>query len=233
MKDFINESRLPRLRIDMDSKYKTIVHLDAGHGGMVNGVYQTAGKQWDYGDFHVYEGVVNRAIVTHLVEKMFQNHISYNLVTISNHDESLAARMMYVDRIAKSYPKQSHIFLSVHHDATASESSANGCSFYTTKGITDSDYAANLYFPFLYDLGMKVRVNRARKLEFDQESNFYVIRKAEESGCIALLFELGFMTNREEALKIITDEHQITAANALYEGTLAVLEKIEKDGTVR
>jgi N-acetylmuramoyl-L-alanine amidase len=233
MTSFINESQYPRLRIDIDSEFKALVHLDAGHGGTVNGVYQTAGKQWKYDDFTILEGVENRNIVKQLVQKFYTNHISYNLTTISNKDESLADRMEYLERIVKAYPKLTHVFLSVHHDATEKESNAKGVSFYTTPGITDSDYASNYYFPYLYDLGMKVRVNREVPNQYDKEASFYVIRKAEKFGCMAMLFELGFMTNREEALKIMQPEHHEAAAAALYKGTVDLLNKIKRDGTVR
>jgi N-acetylmuramoyl-L-alanine amidase len=209
------------------------VHLDAGHGGVIGGVYQTAGKAWNFGDFQIYEGLENRAIVKLLVQKFYTHHISYNLTTVSNKDESLADRMEYMERIVKTYPKLTHVFLSVHHDATEKESNAKGVSLYTTPDITDSDYAANYYFPYLYDLGMRVRINRALPNEYDKEANFLVIRKAEKSGCIALLAELGFMTNREEALKIMQPEHHEAAAAALYKGTVDLLNKIKRDGTVR
>lgn len=233
MINFINESQYPRLRIDIDSEYKALIHVDAGHGGLLGGVYQTAGKQWKYDDFTIYEGVENRAVVKLLVQKLYSNHISYNITTISNKDESLSDRMEYVDHVVKTYPKLTHIFLSVHHDATEKESNAKGVSFYTTPGITDSDYAANYYFPYLYDLGMNVRVNRAVANEYDKEANFMVIRKAEKSGCIGLLFELGFMTNREEAIKIMQPEHHESAATALYKGTVDLLNKIKQNGSVR
>ena len=47
-----------------------IVILDAGHGGMIDGEYQTAGKRspiWDDGSQY-FEGVGNREIVSKLTE---------------------------------------------------------------------------------------------------------------------------------------------------------------------
>jgi N-acetylmuramoyl-L-alanine amidase len=140
--------------------------------------------------------------------------------------------VLYLSQFINTHKKYTHVLLSLHGNA-ASDTSAAGFEFFSTPGITDSDYAANYYFPYMYDLGLKMRVNRAKEGEFDKESNFYIIRKAESLGCIALLFESGFYTNREEALKMMEQEWQLTYVNALYKGTRDLIEKIKKDGTVR
>ncbi|MGB6268718.1 MAG: hypothetical protein WBF67_06855 [Olleya sp.] len=48
-----------------------IVLLDNGHGGLINGVYQTARKQVDWQDKDIiYEGEFNRAIVNGIIEQL-------------------------------------------------------------------------------------------------------------------------------------------------------------------
>lgn len=232
MKNFVDDNKIPRLRIDQDSEYPLLVYIDCGHGGEIQGVYQTAGKQWDFGDFKIYEGVQNREIGKLLAQKFIDNHISYCFTTISNTDESLQQRIEYVQHVVKSYPKYKHILLSIHADATNEESNANGVSLYTTPKLTESDYAANVYFKHIYDLGLKVRINRAKEDEYDKEANFFIIRKAEELGCVAMLLELGFFTNREEALKIMQPEFQGNAANFLYKGTVDLIAKYKQDGNL-
>lgn len=230
MKNFVDDNKMPRLRIDQDAEYPLLVHIDCGHGGELGGVYQTAGKQWNFGDFQIYEGVQNRAIGKLLATKFIDNHVSYCFTTISNQDESLSKRMEYVQHVVKSYPKYKHVFISIHADATNEESNANGVSIYTTTKLTESDYAANFFFKHIYDLGLRVRINRAKDNEYDQESNFYVIRKAEEFGCVAMLLELGFFTNREEAKKIMEPEFQGNAANFIYMGVVDLIAKYKQDG---
>jgi N-acetylmuramoyl-L-alanine amidase len=45
--------------------------LDPGHGGMIDGKYQTfPNKMCDHGDFIFYEGVFNRQIVVKLAKKL-------------------------------------------------------------------------------------------------------------------------------------------------------------------
>jgi len=234
MTNFVDDKTTPRLFIDQDAEHPLVLtHIDVGHGGSIRGIYQTKGKQWDFGDFKILEGVQNRAIGKLLAQKFMNNHVSYNFTTISNYDESLTKRIEYLGHVVKAYPNHKHVLLSIHADATEAESNANGVSFYTTPFITDSDFAANFYFPHLYDLNLKVRVNRAKAGEYDHEANFFIIRKAEAMGCVAMLYEFGFMTNREEALKIMQPEFQATAANALYKGTRDLINKIKTDGTIR
>lgn len=232
MQDFIDNNKIFRTYVDRDSDCPLIVSIDCGHGGIINGKYQTAGKQYDHGDFTFFEGVFNRQIGKALAHKFWNNHISYTFTTVSNKDEPLPQRVEYMTRFVKQYPKQQHLLLSIHANAASTEQ-ASGFEFFSTPGITDSDYAANLYYPHMLDLGLKMRVVSAKEGEYDKESNFYIIRKAEAVGAIALLFEMGFFTNREEALKMMSPEWQITAVNALYKGTRDVINKIKQDGTIR
>ena len=185
-----------------------------------------------HGDFQFYEGQFNRQIGKALAQKFWNEHISYTFTTISNTDESLPLRIEYLGHFMKQHPNHTHILLSIHGNAAGVES-ASGFEFFSTPGITDSDYAANIYFPHMYDLDMKMRVTKNEKNEYDKESNFYIIRKAEALGALALLFELGFYTNREEALKMSSALWQETAVNALYKGTRDVINKVKQDGTIR
>ena len=58
-----------------ESKYLWI--FDNGHGGIIDGVYQTSGKRspiWPDGEV-LYEGEFNRSIVDRLVKKCKSNNI--------------------------------------------------------------------------------------------------------------------------------------------------------------
>lgn len=234
MTNFIDDVKIARLFVDNDAgRPLFMVSIDCGHGGLVGGVYQTAGKQWDFGDFHIYEGVQNRAIGKLLAQKFINNHISYNFTTISNYDDPLKQRMEYFARMVKTYPNHKHLLISIHADATEKESNARGCSLYSTPGITDSDYASNLFIPYLYDIGLRVRIYKPSDLNQDHEANFYVLRKAEEAGAMGLLCELGFMTNREDAQYIMTPEFHDKASDALLKGTQSVIQTLKDYGNIR
>jgi N-acetylmuramoyl-L-alanine amidase len=232
MVNFIDDKSVFRTYIDRDSVCPVIVSLDCGHGGILKGVYQTKGKMFDHKDFVFYEGQFNRQIGKALAKKFWDNHISYTFTTISNHDEPLSQRIEYFNHFINTNKKHKHILLSLHANAAGVEE-ANGFEYFTSKGVTDSDYAANFYYPHMLNLGMRMRITAAKDNEYDKESDFYVIRKAEALGCMGLLFESGFYTNRAEATKMLTPEWQSVYVDALYKGTVDLLNKIKRDGTVR
>ena len=67
----------------------TVVILDAGHGGLINGVYQTSGKRspvWSDGTQY-FEGVGNREIYEKLRAKLTANCIE---VGISIHSDGFS-----------------------------------------------------------------------------------------------------------------------------------------------
>ena len=209
-----------------------MVILDAGHGGRQGGVYTTApSKMCDFGDFVFEEGVQNRLVVKALADKYKTYNIAHTFTTTSNNDESLDERGVRIGHIVSAYPKYHHLLMSIHHNAGVS--TAHGSEFWTTIGITDSDYAATIMFPRLYDLGLTVRINRAKTNEYDKEESWKILRLAEKKGCMAILWELGFFSNREEALKMMDGEWIGNAANALYMGTRDLITKLQKDGSVR
>jgi N-acetylmuramoyl-L-alanine amidase len=231
--EFTYDDKMPfEMRIDQDSKCPIICHIDCGHGGMVNGVYQTNGKMCDHGDFVFYEGVFNRVIGKALAVKFYQGNISYNFTTTSNYDTPLPERIEKVGRLVKHYKSHKHILLSLHANAFGVESTS-GFEYFTTPGVTESDYAANFYYPYILDLGMKMRISAPNPNEYDKESRFYVILKGEEVGCVSLLFEAGFMTNKEEALKMLTPEFQNAYVNALYLGTQDIITQIDVYGSIK
>lgn len=229
MKNFVDYDIWTPLDVE---KPGVMITLDAGHGGRVAGIYTTApAKMYNHGDFVFEEGVNNRILVKNLATKFKNNNIAHAFTTISNNDESLDDRGIKIGHIVSSFPKYHHIVLSIH--ANAAGESAHGIEFWTSKELNDSDYAANIMFPYLYDVGFKVRVNRAKENEYDKEANWKILKLAEKKGCIAILYEMGFFSNREEALKMLEDEWVGTATNALLKGVKDLITKLKKDGTVR
>jgi len=88
---------------------------DAGHGGIINGFYQTAGKRspiWSDGS-QLYEGEFNRWVVNGLSERLSSQGIPYVLICPEQRDVSLKTR---VNR-ANAYANQPCIYVSVHSNA--------------------------------------------------------------------------------------------------------------------
>ena len=77
----------------MDSKYLWL--LDNGHGGVIDGLYQTEGKRspvWDDGSV-LYEGEFNRSIVNRLIEMLTAARINYVNIVPELEDISLNERL--------------------------------------------------------------------------------------------------------------------------------------------
>jgi len=188
--------------------------LDPGHGGIVNGKYTTApGKMSDHGDFIFYEGIFNRQITVKLAEIMRKSSYNYLLSTISNIDISLPLRIQRAKNYYKLYKKMHHVFLSIHGNAAGIES-ARGIELYTSPGETVSDKIATYYFNRLKTLGWKMRTDYCDG-DPDKESKFYVLT---QTPMPAILFELGFYSNKNEALLMMQDDIQMQIANLIADG---------------
>ena len=178
-----------------DSKYLWL--FDNGHGGMIDGVYQTAGKRsplWPDGEI-LYEGEFNRGIVNRLMKLCADAGIDAINLVDTQEDVPLSERTSNANSIAKTSDKPC-IYVSVHANGF-SEESANGWSVYTSEGITKSDEIAKILldkataeFPDEYMRGTK-------------ESNFYVLRN---TSMPAILSENFFMTNSDNCHKYLLSE---------------------------
>ncbi len=169
---------------------KNIVILDAGHGGVIGGSYQTSGKRspaWSKGT--LYEGMFNRWVVNRIIEKLDRLCIPYYHISPEFTDISLETRTNRANIIMKDNPKA--YILSVHANAGGGK----GVEGYTTEGITGSDEIAE---KFLKNLEQDLKTNFRFDLsdgDRDKESNFWVLRKPIGR---AFLLEAGFMDNEKD-----------------------------------
>ncbi|MCK6649660.1 MAG: N-acetylmuramoyl-L-alanine amidase, partial [Bacteroidia bacterium] len=121
------------------------VLIDPGHGGMINGVYQTAGKRSPkWGDLpQLFEGVQNRKIAAKLKELLKASNIPFMDVVDSESDVSLGERVRKANAAFKQHPDA--IYISIHADAAGdgvSNHPAKGFSIWTSKGESKSDRLA-------------------------------------------------------------------------------------------
>jgi len=186
--------------------------LDAGHGGFINGEYQTAGKRSPaFPDGTVlYEGEFNREVVKHIMRLGRSKNLlrtlgspdghGLTMVDVVNSQEDIPLR----ERVRRANKMQAEkgncIYVSVHANAFGRGkefNSVNGtCTFYhyrSTKGkILGESLQSHLaeLTPFR-DRG--VRAN-------ETWANFYVLRK---TNMPAVLSENGFMTNYDDASRLL------------------------------
>ena len=90
--------------------------LDPGHGGLIDGVYQTAGKRSPaFPDGSVlYEGVFNRDVVSRILALCHGKFDTVNLVD-TNEDLSLRHRVTKANLLHKE--NKNSVYVSVHANA--------------------------------------------------------------------------------------------------------------------
>ncbi|HIF9333064.1 TPA: N-acetylmuramoyl-L-alanine amidase [Photobacterium damselae] len=178
---------------------KVIILLDAGHGGIVDGVYQTSGKRspvWSDGT-QLFEGEFNRAIVRGIHQKLVANGIDARILVPEQEDISLGERVKRANDIYRSNPDASCYFISVHANAGG----GSGFEVYTYHGQSKSDELADCIALAFKDEfpDEPLRVDQ-RDGDLDKEANFYVLRK---TAMPAVLTENFFMDNEEECKEIL------------------------------
>ena len=182
--------------------------LDNGHGGIIDGVYQTSGKRspkWEDGT-QLFEGEFNRAVVKRIIKLCEKAGIECINLVDTEKDLSLRWRTDKANDIYRERQQSDGkkcIYVSVHANGFNKES-AHGWSVYTTVGETKSDKIAQVLhekakaeFP-THKMRMDTRDGDAAK-----ESNFWVLRKVVMP---AILSENFFMTNREESKLLLSEE---------------------------
>ena len=184
---------------------------DPGHGGLIDGVYQTDGKRSPiFPDGRIlYEGVFNRNVVNFLKVKCKKKGIRFFDVVDSQHDIPMYARTNKAN--AKNIQTPC-IYVSVHANADKygdKFTSAHGTeTYYFKKGtrysVRGKEMATKLQQFLIEEIGLTDRGAKG--------ANFAVLR---ESDCPAVLIEAAFMTNFKEASLLMTQEFQESVANAI------------------
>lgn len=202
------ETPTEEVKEEVKSTSEYIWILDNGHGGIIDGVYQTAGKRspkWEDGT-QLFEGEFNRAVVKRIIKLCEAEGIE--CINLVDTEEDLSLRWR-TDKANDIYRERQQtdgkkcIYVSVHANGFNKES-AHGWSVYTTEGETKSDKIAQILhekakaeFPT-----HKMRVD-TRDGDADKEANFWVLRKVVMP---SILSENFFMTNREESKLQLSEE---------------------------
>ena len=193
------------------------IHLDPGHGGIVDGKYTTApSKMWEHKDYIFYEGVFNREIVLNISGLLIEKNISHAFTTDTNFDVSLQTRISRAKSLKRLYPEKKHLFLSCHANADKS-GKAKGIELYTMIGDTGSDLVATEIFNSLKGMGWRMRSDKTDG-DPDKESKFYVLKHGELAEIDSVLVEYGFFTNKEEAIELMKSSVQGKLAKFTVEG---------------
>lgn len=195
--------------------------LDAGHGGIKKGKYQTSGKRHYFNAeggkpaLTVYEGVINREIAQKVLLLLGANKVEYyDLNCFEQDDMSLRKRVRLINRAVRRGRRKGRKYIgySIHSNAGGGK----GFEFFTTKGETQSDKFAtilfNAYKKVLSEFRYRVDTTDG---DPDKELDFFILRK---TLCPFVLIENLFFDNREEAEFLLSDEGQWKIAKAIFHG---------------
>lgn len=168
------------------SKYLWI--LDAGHGGLINGIYQTSGKRspnWPKGIY--YEGVGNRDLVERIRTQLSKYSVKCVNLHDTNTDVPLQERTKVINEMYK-WNKNLRL-MSIHSNAGG----GTGLEVFTSPGQNESDRIAELWYREAISLFQQVPFRADRKDgDHDKEATFWMITK---TNCPSILTENLFMDN--------------------------------------
>ena len=189
--------------------------LDFGHGGIINGIYQTPGKRsTDMGKGIIYEGVSNRHFGRNIMRKLDLIGVPYYTTDMDERDRPLKSRVYIANAI---YKKDSRAYLlSIHSNAGG----GTGIEGFTSVGETKSDKLAEEFLKAIED----TFPNERMRFDYfdgdrDKEKDYYILKW---TNCPAVLLELWFMDFLADYNKLHDAEIRDKMENCLVE----VIEKL-------
>lgn len=194
---------------------KTIL-LDAGHGGVINGVYQTKGKRSPEFDQGVlYEGEFNRAIVNRLIVMLEHHAVPYINLTSTNLDIGLDNRVDFANTLEKDY--KDTVYISIHANAGG----GTGFEVFTSPGPTRSDDYAEVLIEQIEKEFSELRLRADTKDgDHDKEARFYVLTQTRMP---SVLIECAFMdTKSPDYLLLKSEQGRDRFAKAIFQGIMRI-----------
>lgn len=190
-----------------------LILVDSGHGGMINGKYQTApAKMFVHKDgTTAYEGVINRNIKKNLFAQMDAVGLPYIDICPTDLDTSLNTRCKVINTYADAYGVDNCLLISLHSNA----GDGNGFEIWTTPGKDKSDGYATLFSNLFEKTFPTIKVRKdVVDGDPDKESLFYILKNTK---CPAILPEWLFFDNYEDWCYMRIPINQIAYARMITE----------------
>jgi len=162
--------------------------FDSGHGGSINGVYQTApAKMYRHTDGTVaYEGMINRAVKNYTLKLLTQYKLRFIDVCPTELDVPLEVRTNVINSYCNFYGKENCLLISLHANAGGGK----GFEIWTSPGQDGSDsYATKFYELFARKFDSTPMRSDKSDEDPDKESKFWILVN---SKCPAILPEWMF-----------------------------------------
>jgi N-acetylmuramoyl-L-alanine amidase len=171
-------------------KNKTIV-IDPGHGGQDSGAVGSRGT---------LEKNLTLATAKLVYDKL--KSAGANVFLTRTNDTYISLN----SRVSTSNYRNAEAFISLHYDSTTDRSAA-GTTTYYYNSLKDGPLAKKMNSELVRQAKLKNRGTRF--------GNFHVLR---ENKAPATLLELGFLSNRTEALTVSTSSYQERASQGIFNG---------------
>ncbi|MCL2362936.1 MAG: N-acetylmuramoyl-L-alanine amidase family protein [Defluviitaleaceae bacterium] len=180
--------------------YDFIVIIDPGHGGRDPGA--------------VHHGIRESDVVlaiSHLVMGHLERNPNIRAYMTRSSDVTVANAW----RAAFANEKMADLYVSIHANAVNNRPTVTGVETWymnhsreATRGITSREFARIMQYNLIMATGA---IDRGIK----PNSNWIVLR---DTNMPAVLMEVGFLSNREEAMRLNNPQHQQVIARAIYDG---------------
>jgi N-acetylmuramoyl-L-alanine amidase len=170
---------------------KPIPVIDNGHGGIINGQYQTKGKRFTFPDgTTIHEGEFNRAITSRVIEGLYNKGIPYYVLVPELIDVPLKERVKRADRIYKENDRNTFL-VSIHSNAGG----GYGCEAFICNGASSNSRRLAQWTQILFKHHFPYSRWRGIKTK-----NFTMIKRPL---CPAILIECFFMDMESECKKYL------------------------------
>ncbi len=181
--------------------YSKIVMIDPGHGGVkAPGVVANG----------ITEKDLNFAIALKLKKLLeSQNDVKAYFTRTTDVNVELMDRAYMANKTAD-------LFVSIHNNSSDENKAANGTEVYYYKH--DNDNVIGVSSQQVAEIMQKNLISSLGSTNRKVKSNSYIVIK--HATIPAVLCEVGFVTNAEEAAKLKTEEYQQKAAEGIYKGIL-------------
>lgn len=195
-------------------KQLTIV-IDAGHGGVDPGKVGINGA---------YEKDVNLSIALKLKDILKKKKC--NVIMTRESDEGLYSESD-TNRKSADLKKRAEIMnqdevdyiISIHQNSFAGESSHGAQVFYQSSSEVGKALAEELQKELVASLDTE------NHRQAKANDSYYLLKKTEKP---IVIIECGFLSNREEADKLIQEEYQMQAAEAIAKGLFSYIENTKE-----
>lgn len=181
--------------------------LDAGHGGSDGGTLAEGIICVDNCRINVVEKDINLAVVLRM--KTLLEELGIEVVLTREADKTISLD----ERVEIANSKEADFFVSIHCNFFEDDASVSGLECYYFERSDSGKLYAEKMLEKIAD-GGKVDTRNVKG------SDFYVLKRTKS---VAVLVELGYLSNEKECRLLASEEYQETLAKELVKGILDTL----------